>query len=611
MPNPSQPPFKVSPPPSAQPNPEVPSDFEPLVFEEFAGIDTTASRYGLDPRMMPWCDGWMPFGPKRLRTMPGVGSSIWTAPSGGSIAFFDFANIGSNPIMIGVHSDGGLWQINTQTKAATRMAADGTIKTPERTAMAISQWGNQYVLIVAQQTNGYFIWDGSIFYQAGSLGPVVTVTNGGSGYTNPTITASGGSGSGASFQATVASGVITAIAVTNPGSGYVAGDTVSLNITDSTGSSATATVTLMPFAIEGNAIETYVGRVWIANGATVTFSAPGSYIDFSSGSGGGNFTSSDSFLRVRFTQLKQTNGFLYLIGDSSINYISGVNTAGTPPVTTFSNQNADPETGTVWPASVDVFGRNIVFANAFGAQISYGAAVSKISEPLDGVYATVNNFGGLIPSAAKAIIYGKRCWCLLLPVIDPVTGNQKNKIFLWNGKIWWSTSQDVELLYIQHQEIDSVLTAYGTDGTDVYPLFQQPSAVFTKTVQSKLWGTPGGYRHTKATSRLWAIFYFIGSSQITIDISIDNEQSNAVNTATYTSPQQTILVKNASSTTIPVKNASSTTILTKSILDGIWVLPPTAVGQQGALLGLTFQTTTADMQIWSAALAPEIVQYRG
>jgi len=27
--------------------------------------------------------------------------------------------------------------------------------------------------------------------------------------------------------------------------------------------------------------------------------------------------------------LKQTNGFLYLIGDSSINYISGVQTSGT------------------------------------------------------------------------------------------------------------------------------------------------------------------------------------------------------------------------------------------------------------------------------------------
>ena len=47
----------------------------------------------------------------------------------------------------------------------------------------------------------------------------------------------------------------------------------------------------------------------------------------------------------------------------------------------------------------DVFGRNIVFANSFGAHISYGAAVTKISEELDGVYNTVPiaNFGTLVP----------------------------------------------------------------------------------------------------------------------------------------------------------------------------------------------------------------------
>ena len=119
----------------------------------------------------------------------------------------------------------------------------------------------------------------------------------------------------------------------------------------------------IPLAISGTAIEVYSGRVWIANGPTITFSVPGSLIDFSSANGGGNFTSSDSFLRVAYIQLKQTNGFLYLIGDSSVNYISGVQTSGSPPVTTLTNQNADPEVGSPWPATVDVFSRNILFAN--------------------------------------------------------------------------------------------------------------------------------------------------------------------------------------------------------------------------------------------------------
>jgi len=51
----------------------------------------------------------------------------------------------------------------------------------------------------------------------------------------------------------------------------------------------------------------------------------------------------DSFLRVGFTQLKQTTEFLYLIADSSVELYSGVQTSGVSPITTFTNQNADPK----------------------------------------------------------------------------------------------------------------------------------------------------------------------------------------------------------------------------------------------------------------------------
>ena len=187
--------------PSEQGNPYLskgPTD--PLLFEEFEGINTSTSRYGVDDKQMWWCDGWMPIGPKLLRTLPGVGTPIWTQSG---IVFFDFANITTAPIMIGVVNDGSKWQVNTQTKVVTAISPAGTIRDPSRNGVGLSQWGNKYVLIVADQTNGYFIWDGKIFYQAGTLGPPVNINNGGSGYTNPTVTASGGAGSGAVFKPTV------------------------------------------------------------------------------------------------------------------------------------------------------------------------------------------------------------------------------------------------------------------------------------------------------------------------------------------------------------------------------------------------------------------------
>ena len=601
--------FEVQAPAGAEGNPYLPKGPpEPLIFEQFEGINTQTSRPGVDDKQMSWCDGFMPIAPRKLRTLPGVGTPIVFSDSA-TVSFFGFANIGSTPYCIVIHVDGSMHAVNTSTYAQTLIGPAGTITNPSRLNVGVSQYGARYVMIVSKQTNGYFLWDGSVLYKSGGLGPAVTVTAGGSGYTGvPTVAASGGSGSGATFLATVAGGVVTAVTILTPGTGYLATDTVTLAISGGGGSGATATITIMPSAISGTAIEVYAGRVWIANGAVITFSAPGSVTDFSSASGGGNFTSSDSFLRVHYIQLIQTNGFLYLIADSSINYISGVQTAGSPSVTTFTNQNADPEVGTPWPSTVNTFSRNILFANAFGAHVSYGASVNKISDMLDGVYNTVPNFGGIIPSAAKAIIFGKRVWLLLLPIIDPITGQQVNKIFMWDSKRWWSSPQDVPLFYIQNQEIDSVLTAWGTNGTNIYPLFQNPTTAFSKVVQTKLWDAPGGYQFTKAPSRLWGILQYYNPASPNVVVTIDNETQNAGNQYTVSSPVT------ASWTTQTGAAMNWTTQTGQPMVwqaTGIGVIGPTAIAQQGVLTGMTITTSCADMAIISMMMHDEIWQYRG
>ena len=411
------------------------------------------------------------------------------------------------------------------------------------------------------------------------------MTAGGTGYTSgATAATSGGSGSGANFVVHVSGGVVVSITITNPGSGWLAGETVTLTITPiSGGSGATATINLMPFAIGGVAVETYSGHVWVANGSSIFYSAPGSVFDFSQANGGGNFTSTDSFLREAYKRLVSTNGFLYLIGDSSVNYISGVQTGGSPPVTTFTNQNADPEVGTPWGDTVDVFSRNIVFANSFGAHISYGAAVTKTSEPLDGIYNTVNldALGSFEPSAAKANIFGKKCWMLLLPIIDPISNTQVNKLLMWNGKIWWAATQDVTLTFIQSQELNSELTAWGTDGRSLYKLFDQPSTAITKIWQTKLWNV-GGIFLRKAANRLWALVQYFSLTSAAMTVSIDNENGIDSQTVTFTPAALGYITPWSES-----------------------------VGQQGILIGATGTTNAADLALVAVAIAPEIVDYEG
>ena len=71
----------------------------------------------------------------------------------------------------------------------------------------------------------------------------ITVTAGGSGYTSaPTVSITGGGGSGATATAVRASGAVTSVTLTNPGSGYTSAPTVAFSGGGGTGATATATL---------------------------------------------------------------------------------------------------------------------------------------------------------------------------------------------------------------------------------------------------------------------------------------------------------------------------------------------------------------------------------
>lgn len=535
-------PINPKPPQGINPTPFTPAGTpEPQIFETFDGINTSTTRPGVKDEQMWWADGFMPIGPRFLRTLPGKGPELFNAGGfASSIAFFDFVDILGGSYMITILANGSVIATQVSTGASIGLSGVGTIQNPSRLTVGMTAYGARYAIIVAQQTNGYFIWDGGTFYVPGAPSP---------------------------FSGT------------------------------------------MPTGIGGSAVETYQGRVWVANQAQIAFTAPGSGSDFSSGNGGGSFLSTDSFLRARFTGLKQTNGFLYLIADSSVNYISGVQTSGSPPVTTFTNQNADPEIGTPWGSTAMVFSRNIIFANSFGVHVSYGGAVTKVSDALDGIFNSVPDFGSFVPSSAKAIIFGKKIYMLLVPIIDPISGQEVTKLLMWDGKRWFASGQDLDMTYIQFQESNSVLTAYGTDGTVIYPLFRVPTVGFTKTVQSKLWDKPGNIAFTKASSRLWGMFRYYSSDSPELRISIDNETGGEE--SEFDLGPLDFQWLNNNDAEIQWLNNANAAIEWTSAQNGIVVLDAEAIAQNGVLTGLTVQTEAADMAIIQLMIKNELVDYRG
>lgn len=71
----------------------------------------------------------------------------------------------------------------------------------------------------------------------------ITVTDGGSGYTSaPTVTISGGGGSGATATATVSGGAVTAVTITAAGTNFTSDPTVSFSGGGGSGATATADI---------------------------------------------------------------------------------------------------------------------------------------------------------------------------------------------------------------------------------------------------------------------------------------------------------------------------------------------------------------------------------
>src|ERR1700719_2788258 len=206
-----------------------------LVFDKFAGVNTATTRPGVPDEMAYWLDGFMPLAPGNLRTLWGIGASKYTATGGKSIVCFYFYNLGAVPYVIVFLSDGSAIQVNTSTSATITVLPANTILAPSIVSLGITQYGSQYLIIVANQAHGYWVWDGTLLYASGTLAPGVTLTNVGSGYlTAPIVTATGGTGTGATFVATVNNGIVTNVAMTNPGSGYSAGDAPTLVFTGRT-----------------------------------------------------------------------------------------------------------------------------------------------------------------------------------------------------------------------------------------------------------------------------------------------------------------------------------------------------------------------------------------
>ncbi len=438
-------------------------------LRDFGGVNTQAAREAIDDTEFSWLENVQPIGHGNLRTVAGP---VDTGVAVVGCYWMKSANLANVDYMMMFCADGSAYQINLTTYAKTTIGAATTFN---GSGTQFDQWGNTYI-IIADPTKGIFSWDGTTLVKiSGTFGITASIAA-----TTLTVTVTAGvlaigqgiTGAGVAVN-TIITGFIT-------GTGGLGDYTI--NNTQTVGSEAMTALSAAPST--GTAVAVYASRVWIANGRTVTFSAPGSYTDFTVTDFGGSFTVSDSTLHSNITQLISTSGFLYYTGNDSVSVVSDVRVSTSPATTLFSNLNLVTTAGTVSPASVVPFYRSIWMASPYGLYAVTGANAQKGSDKLDGVYQLIASSTNI--SGGLAVINNILCLCFLLSYNDPINGNRPLIAIFFNKK-WFFASQGSAITFIAGASLAGKNIVYATDGAKLFRLFSDATYAIAQTIQTKLW----------------------------------------------------------------------------------------------------------------------------
>ena len=406
----------------------------------------------------------------------------------------------------------------------------------------------------------------------------------GTGYTNSSnVSVTIGDATGwttrATANAVVNGGQITQILMSNLGAGYTSTSNVTVVISDSSptpGTGATATGVIKLDQIVD--VATFSGRVWVAAGRTVYWSAVGSYSDFTSVSAN-SLTLTDSTLHGNIKGLLSANNFLYVFGDDSINVFSDlrVTSSGT---TLFTNTNVSASVGTKRIYAIFPYFRSVLFMNDYGVYALVGSTTSKISDQLDGIFPYIDFTKPV--SGGQVLLNNILCAAFSFTYNDPLSSPRQIQCVFFEKK-WFVTSQG-SLTYITSVPLSGLINLYGTTGTDLSRLYGNSTAGITSTIRTALMPMGDPIRTKQALK--FGVEATLNSAA-TLNVTVDSEQGSS---PVYTLDNSVIWVNN-SFATIPWKNNSNATI--GWLTSNGYALYKSDAQQYGKYLGLTITSNSS------------------
>lgn len=469
----------------------------------------------------------------------------------------------------------------------TSAAANSTIATGTINAVILTEAGSGYtspptVTFTGGGGSGANAVASLVTFQKGTVS--VLITGGGVGYTNASnlsVTISGGGGANAAATGIISGGQVVQAVMTNPGSGYTNASNITVTITGGGGSNATAKAIIN--LDDNTGVQSFSGRVWIAAGRNVYYTAAGSYSDFTSVSAG-TVSLTDATLRSNIINLLSANNFLYIFGEDSINVFSDVRvtTAGT---TLFTNTNVSASVGTKLPYAIFPYFRSVLFMNDYGVYALVGSTTSKLSDALDTVVENIDYSFDV--TSGQVLLNNTLCAAFNVRYTGDSAGGRFIQMIFFEKK--WFVSSQGAIKHITALPIDGQGLIYGTTGTDLYKLYSNVSATIATTAATALHAMGDPIRDKQAL-KVGIEATASNAYPFIFNMTVDNENRSS---PAYTLSSFVTWVNNSNST-ISWLNNSSNIVQWGTVGYNLY---KTDAQQYGKYLGMTVTSTSPGFTI--------------
>jgi len=414
----------------------------------------------------------------------------------------------------------------------------------------------------------------------------VLVTNGGAGYTNAAntvVTITGGGGANANGTAIISGNIVTQVIMNNYGTGYTNTSNIVVTITGggaTTNAKATGIAQTNPIV----GVASFSGRVWVAQGRTITYSSSIGFTDFSTVSAG-QIVLTDSTLHGNIQQLLSANNFLYIFGDDSINVFSNIQVQSNGS-TIFTNTNVSASVGSKRAYAIFPYFRSVLFMNDYGIYALVGSTTSKLSDPLDGIFPYIDFTKPV--SAGQVLLNNILCSAFNFYYTGGQgtvsTSRYIQAVFF--EKKWFFTSGDAAQKFVTSAPVGGKINLYGTNGTSCVQMYSNTTGNVSSYVQTALMPMGDPIRTKQSLKVGIEATLTTGAS---VSATIDSEAGSQ--TIPYLAATTFVSWINASGVTIPWKNNSNATVGWSSGTG--YTLYKSDASNWGKYLGMTVTSNSA------------------